>query len=95
MSEETMVERVARAIFREGFHADEPESVVAAKWEEWPESRQQCRRRARAAIAAMREPTDDMKFAAIEGCDADLGLVEAREIWQAMIDAALEGQKAD
>jgi hypothetical protein len=60
MTDQSTVERVAKAIFREGFHADEPESVVAAKWEEWPESRQQCRRKARAAVAVVLEDVAEM-----------------------------------
>jgi hypothetical protein len=43
---------------------------------------------ARAAIKAMREPTQEMA-----GAPDDIFLVEARDIWRAMIDAALsEGE---
>lgn len=56
-----MVEKVARAIFRAGFHADEPETVVATKWLEWPESRQLARRKARAAIAALESVSVELK----------------------------------
>lgn len=83
-----LVERVAKAIFREGFHHDELESVVAAKWEEWPESRQQCRRKARAAIEAMREPTNEMVGAGVEGWKAN-GYLSIQWVWPCMIDAAL------
>ena len=50
-----------------------------------------CREIARAAIAAMREPTEAMRDAgymsAIQYCDADAN--DAGLIWQAMIDEAL------
>ena len=42
---------------------------------------------ARAAIAALREPTEEMVLAAFPYTDPRI-----KEIWQAMIDAALEGK---
>lgn len=75
-----VVERVARAICRAGIcgpkdHLDEQEDRNWRKFE----------LEARAAIAAMREPTLKMELAAPVNEYA-----EARECWQAMIDAALK-----
>ena len=69
----TMVERVAQALQREMGTAplDEPPSSFAL---------------ARAAIAAMREPTEEMIVAWIRAPGAIKGG------WQGMIDAALEGK---
>lgn len=52
-------------------------------------------RKARAAIEAMREPTENMIFAGSQGYDPslDLGYKEAAGIFQAMIDAALNEGK--
>jgi len=69
----TVLTRVAQALQQEMGTApfDEPASSFAL---------------ARAAIAAMREPTDEM-------IDAWIGAPGAiKEGWQAMIDAALEGK---
>jgi hypothetical protein len=69
----TMLERVTRVLQQEMATApfDEPASSFAL---------------ARAAVAAMREPTDEM-------IDAWIGSPGAiTECWQAMIDAALEGK---
>jgi uncharacterized protein YukE len=69
----TMLKRVAQALQQEMGTApfDEPASSFAL---------------ARAAIAAMREPTDEM-------IDAWIGASGAiTEGWQAMIDAAVEGK---
>lgn len=70
-----MIERVARAIMSE----------------ENPDSLDQYSAMARAAIEAMREPTDEMKNCSEEvhwgySCHVCGGLKEG---WQAMIDAAL------
>jgi hypothetical protein len=57
-----------------------------------------CREQARAAIAAMREPTQHMKSAAVIDAEGEwrFGAHEARKCWQAMIDAALtESVSAD
>ena len=45
-----------------------------------------CRGQARAAIGAMREPTEDMKLAGREYANEHAG-----HCWQSMIDAALGG----
>lgn len=48
-----LIERVARAIFRAGFHPDEDSYLVTQKWDEWPADRAKCFTRAKAAIRAM------------------------------------------
>jgi hypothetical protein len=45
---------------------------------------------ARAAIAAMREPTSDMAMAVHFKFGADFDGNKGREVWQSMIDTALE-----
>jgi hypothetical protein len=69
----TMIERVAQALQQEMATAafDEPPTSFAL---------------ARAAIAAMREPTDGM----IDGWIGAPGAIKGG--WQGMIDAALEGK---
>ena len=68
----SMIERVAQALQQEMGTAafDEPASLALA----------------RAAIAAMREPTEEM----IDGWIRAPGAIKGG--WQAMIDAALEGK---
>lgn len=86
-----MVERVARAIadrlvdmMRDG-HEPSAHVPVEIAWERMdaalagPEL-------ARAAIAAMREPTAEMRMRVV---DEPLGIVWPLNIWQAMIDGAL------
>jgi len=68
----TMVERVARALQQEMGTAPFDEATSFAL--------------ARAAIAAMREPTEEM----IDGWIRAPGAIKGG--WQAMIDAALEGK---
>ena len=69
----SMIERVAQALQQEmgTAHLDEPPSSFAL---------------ARAAIAAMREPTEEMIVAWIRAPGAITGG------WHGMIDAALEGK---
>lgn len=85
-----MIERVARAIWASEYTSPWPDG------DGYPddEYRLVARKQARAAIEAMREPTDAMK--AVDGihwgygCHVCGGLTEG---WQAMIDAALsEGE---
>jgi hypothetical protein len=75
-----MVRKVALAIEEaRGTPRDEPSPVA------W--------KMARAAIAAMREPTEAMENAAglyLHDCDAPL----AYDVWQQMIDAALNEKEA-
>ncbi len=65
-----MVERVARAML---------EDSDFKHWIDWESA-------ARAAISAMREPTDAMVSAGLKLVDWNLG---ADDAWRAMIDAAL------
>jgi hypothetical protein len=68
----TMVERVAEAL-REAYREPETRPYIEM---------------ARAAIAAMREPTEEMVLAGNEKASYDYGA--ARESWSAMIDEALK-----
>lgn len=52
MSEE-LVERVARAIFREHFAPSEQPNIIGVKWFEWAEDRKRCFRFARAAMSVL------------------------------------------
>lgn len=86
---ESVVERVAKALYEsDGFN-------VACKptAEAWPMDREKVRedyrRKARAAISAMREPTDDMLKAGAVGSGEDSTGV-ALGAYQNMIDAALK-----
>lgn len=76
-----MVERVARAICGEPRGCDYPQCRCSPSWIVGIDHR------ARAAIAAMREPIEVMQRAweGPEPWDQ-----EALEVWQAMIDAALK-----
>lgn len=75
-----MVERVARAIAGEAF-AESHEGDAESEW-------QKVKHLARAAIEALREPTEEMEWL---GDDAhDPHVRNASEIWQTMIDAALK-----
>lgn len=87
----SMIERVARAIGGEenGAPVDEP----GERWRNWEPA-------ARAAIAAMRDPTEGMVRAGgateVAGFDGEddrnmpIGEYEAEEAYRAMIDDALE-----
>ena len=85
----SMVERVARAIAEaEGFHLPNDMSLPYAEGSRIGKSMA----KARAAIEAMREPTDDMR----EAFHKDLGawlnhaIEDDDHLWKAMIDAALK-----
>jgi len=78
MAEQSMIERVARAMARANYPAAS-DNDIDEMWEGWVME-------ARAAIAAMREPTPAMVKDG-EACD---GTISAKEIWQTMIDAALQ-----
>ena len=86
----TMVDRVARAIY-----GDMPRAMSAdGEFENlWPETQDRYRSLARAAIAAMREPTEAMQLAGHNvRNDPTTGLpvhCGTDEIYTAMIDAAL------
>lgn len=79
-----MVERVARAICKaEGFDPNSTETTEASYWTTWE-------KHARAAIAAMREPTDGMELAAYAAERASPSSNLPYGIaYSAMIDAAL------
>lgn len=100
----SMVERVAeamcddflRVVFGEmGWDGNPPPNAedLERDWREgeWREQKDMWMRAARAAIEAMREPTDAMVDAAM---DRDLLGYDAppSSVWQAMIDAALNEQ---
>ena len=75
-----MIERVARAICLARGGLDPDAKQIGSKALVWEAFSDQ----ARAAIEAMREPTDAMKAAASEPKNSDWD-----EIWHPMIDAAL------
>ncbi len=76
---ETMIERVARAINAEA------EGPDGRGWnDEDLRTKANCRAEARAAIEAMREPTEEMLRSVL------LSREIAGQVWQAMIDAALD-----
>ena len=104
---ESMIERVARAIYEtwaqeKGAEADWPlvcEAVATTNEQEFPalhETYSLAINEARAAIEAMREPTDAMVDAGFDaGDDTVQGYSEnadPQDTWQAMIDAALNEQ---
>ena len=81
-----MVERVARAIclahaIDSGYSRGCAEASVDVEWKAWVVE-------ARAAIAAMREPTEEMVDAGWQTSD-DVVWMALKEAWPAMIDAAL------
>lgn len=87
--ENEMIERVARALVLSEFGCDPGTKARDGRplWEFHVG-------KARAAIAAMREPTEAMKEAPDNAGIADddeysIGEFYAEQIWQAMIDAAL------
>ena len=98
--EVTMIDRVARAIFRAGFHPDDSDETVEQCWTDWKEDQKPSFARARAAIEAMREPTLEMCNAGksqewhkrlsngttipVPGFDTG-----PLSVWRRMIDAAL------
>ena len=91
-----MVERVARALYAIRMELAEGANLPQYTWEtERNPYREHCLREARAAIEAMRKPTDDMAqagFAADAFRTQDIRLnvdFEPKAVWRAMIDAAL------
>jgi hypothetical protein len=81
-----MVERVARALCRADGNPGKPETEIDIIWHAWINP-------ARAAIAAMREPTEAMVAVIAAGCGAtpecEFDCALARDRIRAMIDAAL------
>ncbi len=83
MAEMSMVEKVARTI-----HAKRRAPDDNKHWfHEDPELCDLSRQLARAAIEAMREPTEEMRMAAGDGPNT------SARVYQAMIDAALNGKE--
>lgn len=91
-----MIERVALALFKSIEMADIADEETAKDFLEnrWPERESYYLLRARAAVRAMREPTESMLDAACEvGPDTNSGpfdWVSAETVFVAMIDAALK-----
>lgn len=92
MSDQTMIERMGRAIFSYDVHYRSRGGDV---WETAPsDHRDRCLKQARLVLTAMREPTESM-----EKADTDFGNIsgyldgfDAKMVWRAMIDAALEDE---
>jgi hypothetical protein len=90
-----MIDRVAKALF-----ADYQKSALGPDltqtWSTLPNhAKDHAYSQARAAIAAMREPTDEMNDAGADKCDGGCAEESCQcgfmgKIWTAMIDAALE-----
>lgn len=96
MTESTMVERVARALYARrpnghgsvgGPYIIEPfEGLSHFAWSEHMAA-------ARAAITAMREPTEQMKAMGAQSCGDERGNpdeISAMAFWEVMIHAALD-----
>jgi hypothetical protein len=77
---ETMMERVARAIYEASPH-NKPYSLLTAL------QREKLAAEARSAISAMREPTPEVEAAYLKACD-ESGACLWRTAWRVMIDAA-------
>lgn len=86
----SMVERAARAIIKTRFYDPEPHfyhGIENFYTEMEDEHIAEARDEARAAIEAMRTPTELMKFATGDGPNT------SERVYTAMIDAALEEQQ--
>lgn len=102
MRHSEMIERVARAILNASLQSAGRAVLWTDEPSDWPpeHSRDEARQCARAAIAAMREPSDGMLNATLGLIDTgDRGTHFDREeqatgIWQAMADAALADTEA-
>ena len=82
----TMLEKIARAMVANG-------SGNPAQWDEYsPIMKQAWLLHVRAALAAMREPSDAMLEAALNVYPESLDDRLAEDCWQSMIDAILEGE---
>lgn len=89
MSESEMVRRVARAAAFARRSKHDVSRDANDYWEHLYSAQKEELASARAAIAAMRELTDDMVKAAIEADDKRTGNQTIRHMHRAMIDAAL------
>lgn len=85
-----MVERVARALCRHAgaghFKGRDLDAYVEIYWRGHASG-------ARAAVEAMRNPTDKMICASLDDHDKRSGRQSITECWNSMIDAALAGEK--
>ncbi len=94
-----MIERVAKAMWEENINHVSKGITGLEAWENESERlRDDWRFFARAAIEAMREPSDKMLSEYVDRCNAggelnqesDIGIEEdMRQVWYAMIDVAL------
>ena len=81
----TMLERVARAIVEDN-HAH---NAVVVPWDKQPElGKRMAMSAARAVMAELRIPTDEMTEAGVTEADYAPNAASMGRIWQAMIDAA-------
>ena len=89
-----MVERVAKALGKNDRNRDIGGMLTQERWDRYIEDGgwKIYEAEARAAIEAMREPTEAMKFAPP---DVDFGLEDAAFAWKCMIDAALAEAKKE
>ena len=87
-TEQNMVERVAKAIYLDGYR------ILGGNWDAvnlkdripvwYP--------RARAAIEALREPTEEMMMAGNGPANRSEWPTSPKDVWKAMIDEALKEQ---
>lgn len=82
-----MVERIAEVIWNKR----EARFAIQAKMVPLPPNREtiaweKCMDEARAVIEATRVPTKEMKLAGSSSCNSEL---QAKRVWQAMVDEAL------
>lgn len=94
----TMLERVARAMYEENIRqirCDIPRMEIrTASWNELGSLQEVWRNNARAALEAMREPTEQMARAAYRADGTNMSLAIAYEdVYRAMISAALSESK--
>jgi hypothetical protein len=87
----TMIERVAKAVYDREYRGlpdcDNP-SLKPLQFEDLDEVEvAKYRDSARAAIEAMRDPSQGMQLAALSGVNR---MHQTRNVWRAMIDAALK-----
>ena len=81
-----MIERMAKAIAEDRGYEWDDRSRIERDWKEW------WREAARAAIEAMMEPTFEILRAGMNTTDNGDGQLHRRK-WQAMLQAALQGDQ--
>ena len=88
--QDTMIERVAFVLFRHWRDGKEPESVTREVWVGLDDAMKATWfKSARAAIEAMRSPTEAMALAGFDMLDREVTPHAAEDCWRAMISAAL------